>query len=97
MNLLQEVPVVTSDAGDIIALKDPNSVASIMKRAKSQQVQSAADMKYDATPPPSLESFENCVVEWESPTRQQESIKSLFLAMSVLLLLYAVAPESINS
>jgi hypothetical protein len=95
MNLSRDVPVVSSDAGDISALKDPNSAASIMKKAKGQEVQSAADMKYDATPPPPVEGFQGCVVEWENTQRPHEIIKSLFLASSVLLFLYAVAPEGI--
>ena len=95
MNTLREIPVVSSDAGDIAALSDPNSPASIMRKAKGQEVQSAADMKYDATAPARVEPFQNCTVEWESPRRQENSIQSLFLASAVLLLLYAVAPEGI--
>ena len=96
MNILREVPVVSSDAGDPIALQDPNSAASIMKKAKTQELQSAADMKYDASAPSPIESFQNCVVEWENPKRQHDITKALFLATSVLLFLYAVAPESIK-
>lgn len=95
MNTLQEIPVVSADAGDIAALNDPNSPASIMKKAKSQEVQSAADMKYDAVAPPRVDGFQGCVVEWESPTKEKEITSSLFLASAVLLLLYAVAPEGI--
>ena len=95
MNNIQEVPIVSSDAGDKSALNDPTSAASIIKKAKEQQVQSAADMKYDATPPPPIEPFQSCVVEWEDTKRQHNITKSLFLATSVLLLLYAVAPDGI--
>ena len=95
MNPSREVAVISADAGDIVALKDPNSPASIMKRAKLQETQGAADMKYDAVSPNRLESFENCVVEWEQPSKQTEITLSLLLATSVLLLMYAVAPDSL--
>jgi hypothetical protein len=89
----QEVPVVSSDAGDEVALANPNSPASIMKKAKQQEAQSAADMKYDATAPPP-EGFQNCVVEWENPNRYHEIVHALFLAASTVLFLYAAAPGS---
>lgn len=95
MNPTREVGVVSSDAGDTVALKDPNSPASIMRRAKIQEAQSAADMKYDAEAPRRVESFENCVVEWEGASKQKEITHSLFLSSAVLLLLYAVAPDSL--
>lgn len=94
MNPVREVPVVSADAGDPIALKDPNSPASIMKKAKIQEAQSAADMKYDANAPARLEAFENCVVEWETDDSLQTIPHALFLATSVLLILYAAAPSS---
>lgn len=95
MNIAREIPVVSPDAGDTTALNDPNSPASIMKKAKTQEIQSAADMKYDAVAPPPIEAFQNCVVEWEDTKRKHDITKSLFLAASVLLVLYAVAPEGI--
>lgn len=94
MNPVREVPIISSDAGDTIALQDPNSPASIMKKAKQQEAQSAADMKYDAQAPPP-EGFENCVVEWEKPDTSNEIFHSLFLASAVVLLLYAAAPNSV--
>jgi hypothetical protein len=93
MNPVREVPIISSDAGDTIALQDPTSPASIMKKAKQQEAQSAADMKYDAQAPPA-EGFENCVVEWEKPDTSNEIIHALFLASAVALLLYAAAPTS---
>ena len=93
MNAMQEVPVISPDAGDTTALANPNSPASIMKRAKEQQAQSAADMKYDATAPPP-EGFQGVVVEWEDPNRYHEIIHGLLLAASVALFLYAAAPGS---
>lgn len=93
MNPVREVPIISSDAGDTIALQDPTSPASIMKKAKQQEAQSAADMKYDAQAPPA-EGFENCVVEWEKPDTSNEIIHALFLASAVALLLYTAAPTS---
>lgn len=92
MNPVREVPIISSDAGDTIALQDPMSPASIMKKAKQQETQSAADMKYDAQAPPP-EGFENCIVEWEKPDTSKEIIHALFLASAVALLLYAAAPS----
>lgn len=94
MTPVREVPIISSDAGDPKALQDPNSPASIMKKAKQQETQSAADMKYDAKAPPP-EGFESCVVEWETPDMSKESIHGLFLASAVALLLYAAAPNAV--
>lgn len=88
MNPVQEVGIVSSDAGDPKALQDPNSPASIMKKAKEQQAQSVADMKYDAR-----EGFQACVVEWEGRDKYHEVVQSLFLASAVLLFLYAASPS----
>jgi hypothetical protein len=86
MQATAEIPIISSDAGDPMALKDPNSPASIMKKAKEQEAQSAADMKYDAEAPPRVEGF-------EGPTNYHEVVHSLFLASSVVLLLYFAAPN----
>ena len=86
MNPIQQIPIVSSDAGDPVALQDPSSPASIMKRAKSMEAQTAADRKYDAAPPP-REGFQDCTSEYH------EISQGLFLAASVLLILYAVAPN----
>jgi hypothetical protein len=95
MNATQQIPVVSPDAGDPVALQDPSSPASIMKRAKAMEVQTAADRKYDATPPQPLaeeeqrprEGFQDCDKEYHEITQ------GLLLATSVLLLLYAIAPN----
>lgn len=87
MNATQQIPVVSPDAGDPVALQDPSSPASIMKRAKSMEAQTAADTQYDATPPPRLEGFQDC------RTDSHEITHGLLIATSVLLLLYAVAPD----
>ncbi len=93
MNATREIPIISPDAGDRRALSDPNSPASIMKRAKEQESQSAADMKYDAQPPPRIEGYTQYVeVIWEKPYRK-ESIAGLFLASAVLLFMYAAAPD----
>lgn len=94
MNPVREVPIISADAGDPKALQDPNSPASLMKKAKLQEAQSAADMKYDAAAPKRLESFEDCVVEWDPPNNFHTISHSLFLASAVLLLFYAAAPNS---
>lgn len=86
MQATAEIPIISSDAGDPVALKDPNSPASIMKKAKEQEAQSAADMKYDAEAPPRVEGFEN-------DRNYHEVVHSLFLASSVVLLLYFAAPN----
>ena len=88
MNATQQIPIVTSDAGDKVALEDPNSPASIMKKSKEMEAQSAADMKYDAKAPP-REGFQDCTDTYN------EIAHSLFLASAVLLLLYAAAPNQI--
>ncbi len=87
MNVPREIPIISSDAGDPVALQDPNSPASIMKKAKEQQVQSGADMKFDAAAPPRVEQFENYNGSSKS------ILLSLFLSSSVVLILYAAAPN----
>ena len=73
MNAHQEVPVITADTGE------SGGPASIIRKAKEQAAQTAADMKYDAPPPARLEGF--C-----SMTQQQESIAtSFFLASAIVL------------
>ena len=89
MNVPREIPVISSDAGDPAALKDPNSPASVMKRAKEQEVQSSADMKFDAAAPPRVEQFEN----YNGSSKSKSILHSLFLASSVVLILYAAAPN----
>ena len=87
MNAIQQIPVISPDAGDPVALQDPSSPASIMKRAKAMEAQTVADTRYDATPPPRREGFQDCTKEYHEITH------GLLLATSVLLLLYAVAPN----
>jgi hypothetical protein len=87
MNVPREIPIISSDAGDPVALQDPNSPASIMKKAKEQQVQSGADMKFDAAAPPRVEQFENY------NDSSKSILLSLFLSSSVVLILYAAAPN----
>ena len=89
------VPVITPDAGEAAALQDPNSPASIAKRAREMESQSGADMKYDARPPARVEPYQNWVeIQWDGEeTKAKEITMALFLASSVLLLLYAAAPN----
>ncbi len=92
MNATVAIPVVTPDAGDPKALSDPNSVASIMKKAREQQSQTGADTKYDSPPPERVaqSGFQNygdkCLAD-----RIQETGAGMFLSLSILLLLYAAA------
>ena len=92
MNATVAIPVVTPDAGDPKALSDPNSVASIMKKAREQQSQTGADTKYDSPPPERIaqSGFQNygekCLAD-----RIQETGAGMFLSLSILLLLYAAA------
>ena len=89
----QQIPVIYADAGNKMVLSDPNSPESIIKRAKEQEAQSGADTKYDATPPPRLENFQDVTIVWTNNIHEKEVTLGLFLASAVLLLLYAAAPE----
>jgi hypothetical protein len=90
----QQIPVVSSDAGDEMALQNPNSPASLMKKSKEMEAQSEADKMYDAPPPPTVaEKFEDYFAVSCNTTNAESILKSLFLASSVLLILYAVAPQ----
>lgn len=88
MQATREIPIVTSDAGDPIALQDPNSPASIMKKAKEQEAQSGADTKFDAQAPPRVEQFQDY-----SESNYHQIMHSLFLASATVLLFYGVAPK----
>lgn len=52
METAHQIPVISGDAGNPEALSNPNSPASIMKKLKETNAQTAADTKYDAAPPP---------------------------------------------
>ncbi len=88
MNAAQEIPIVTPDAGNPMVLANPNSPASIMKKASEQQAQTQADTQYDSPPPARIESFQNGSIDSEPV------YLGLFLAASVLLFLYKAAPGS---
>ena len=90
MNASVQIPVVSADAGDPIALSDPNSPASLAKKAKEQESQTSADGKYDETPPP-RQGFVDLSVCLEQERR--EAGAGLFLSLGILLLLYAAAPS----
>lgn len=94
MNAAVAIPIVSPNAGSPGVLADPLSPESIMKKAKEQEVQGSADMKYDADAPPRVEAFGgDVIVVWESKKREKEITLGLFLASSILLLLYAAAPD----
>jgi hypothetical protein len=92
MNATVEIPVVSPDAGDPVALSDPNSPASLAKRSREQESQSGADTLYDQPPPPRVEqgfiNYSPCFVDEVRVTGA-----GLFMSLSVLFLLYAVAPN----
>lgn len=96
MDKAQAVPIVSANAGDPNALADPFSPASLVRLAKKQQTQAAADAKYDApAPPPAKEGFDTEVIMYYSDPqakRQREITSGLFMAASILLAMYALAP-----
>lgn len=92
MNAAVAIPIVSADAGDPVALSNPNSPASLAKKAREQESQSAADTKYDETPPERVaQGFMNYSVCTEDELRLTGA--GTFLSLSLLLLLYAVAPN----
>jgi len=83
-----QIPIVSADAGNPQALSDPNSPASIMKKAKESHSQSVADTKYDAKPPPREgEGYTNY-----EPSTRKEIIAGFLVSSAFLLFLYSVAP-----
>ena len=80
------IPVVTADAGDPVALSNPNSIASIMKRASEQRSQTVADTKYDATPPARIEPYTN--IQANIHTNIKDTGASFLLSASILLVIY---------
>ena len=84
-----QIPIVSADAGNPQALSDPNSPASIMKKAKEGHAQSVADTKYDAQPPPREgEGYANY-----EPSNRKEIIAGFLVSSAMLLFLYSVAPQ----
>lgn len=107
MSTSEEVPIVSSDAGDQMALMDPNSPASIAKRAKEQAAQTGTDTKFDPTPPP-REGYtdiqaspysDRIITEFtvipytETVLSSRETIAATLVTTAVLLILYAIAPN----
>lgn len=90
MNASVQIPVVSADAGDPVALSNPNSPASLAKKAKEQESQTAADGLYDETAP-ERQGFADLSICIEQERR--EAGAGLFLSLAALLLLYAVAPS----
>ena len=84
-----QIPIVSADAGNPQALSDPNSPASIMKKAKEGHAQSVADTKYDAPPPPREgEGYANY-----EPSNRKEIIAGFLVSSAFVLFLYSVAPQ----
>ena len=92
--MAQEAPNISADAGNPSALSNPNSAESLALRAKKLEVQTSADTKYDAKTAP-VEEFQNEVeIVWTNAAAEREEITlGLFLAMSGILFLYALAPD----
>ena len=83
-----QIPIISPDAGNPQALSDPNSPASIAKKAKEGHAQSVADTKYDAKPPLRKgEGFTN----YES-TKKKEIVAGFLVSSAILLFLYSIAP-----
>jgi hypothetical protein len=57
----RDVPVVTADGATAAAYNDPNSPESIMRRAKTAEVQAATDSKYDNNTSP-YEGFQGAAL-----------------------------------
>jgi hypothetical protein len=92
MNATVAIPIITPDAGDPVALSDPNSVASIMKKSREQQSQTGADTKYDSAPPERIAQSGFMNYGDKSFNEQiKETGAGMFLSLSIILLLYAVA------
>lgn len=84
-----QVPIISADAGNPQALSEPNSPASIMKKAKESHAQSVADTKYDAKPPPREgEGYANY-----EPSNRKEIIAGFLVSSAFVLFLYSVAPQ----
>lgn len=92
MNATVQIPVVTPDAGDPVALSDPNSPASLAKRSREQESQAGADTKFDEPPPERLsQPFEDYTPCLKDEIRVTGA--GLFLSLGFLFLLYAAAPN----
>lgn len=92
MNATVQIPIVSPDAGDPVALSNPNSPASLAKRAREQESQSAADTLYDQPPPPRVpQGFQDFTPCFTDELRVTGA--GLFMSLGVLFLLYAVAPN----
>jgi hypothetical protein len=94
MNATVQIPIVSPDAGDPVALSDPNSPASLAKRAREQESQSGADTLYDQ-PPPSRVSQAQGFINYTPCFIDELRITGagLFISLGALFLLYAVAPN----
>ena len=96
MNATVQIPIVSPDAGDPVALSDPNSPASLAKRAREQESQSGADTLYDQPPPPRVAQTQSQGFVNYSPCFVDElrvTGAGLFISLGALFLLYAVAPN----
>ena len=83
-----QIPIVSPDAGNPEALSDPNSPASIAKKAKEGHAQSVADTKFDAQPPLRQgEGFANY-----KPNNKKEIVAGFLISSAFLLFLYSIAP-----
>ena len=72
----KDVPVVTADGGTAIAYKDPNSPESIMRRAKTAEVQASVDSKYDTN----VNAYEGFLCQCQKHIRLNVLILLLLLA-----------------
>lgn len=61
------IPIVSSGGGNPAAYKDPKSPESIMRKAKTMQVQAQVDSQFDSNEP-THESFRGCGSRGSSET-----------------------------
>lgn len=92
MNATVQIPIVSPDAGDPVALSNPNSPESLAKKAREQESQAGADTKFDQPPPDRIpqgfQDYTPCLIEEVRITGA-----SLFLSLAALFLIYAAAPN----
>lgn len=92
----KDVPVVTADGGTAIAYKDPNSPESIMRRAKTAEVQASVDSKYD-TNVNAYEGFRRQGLNITGTTTFLTIILILLLIFAYFFLKYRKSPIGITS
>lgn len=96
------IPILSANAGDPLALANPNSPESLIKLSTEQQTQAGVDTKFDAQMPneKKKEGFQ-ITREYDVPVEYSEGSErvnqnippAIFLTLGILLVLYSVARE----